>query len=228
MRSAVFFLLLLNHIQCRSGHRAKQQASPAPTARRSRTRNLPRWSGIAKYSSTTSSFRYSARPTNAAITWPGTGTTPISRWNFITVSGGRVTGLNISGRYYQGAIPSGIGNLTGLQTLALQTNSLTGGIPTTLGNLTKLQTLTLGSNQLTGRFPQELASLTNLESLTLAGGNNFTGCLPTALRGALATAFTTRATPMPAGVLDLEITSLWRTHEGSESWRENMRTSRAR
>ena len=143
MRSAVFFLLLLNHIQCRSGHRAKQQASPAPTARRSRTRNLPRWSGIAKYSSTTSSFRYSARPTNATIASPGTGTTPISRWNFITVSGGRVTGLNISGRYYQGVIP------------------------TTLGNLTKLQTLTLGSNQLTGRFPQELASLTNLESLTL-------------------------------------------------------------
>jgi hypothetical protein len=57
-----------------------------------------------------------------------------------------------------GEIPSSIGNLTNLRTLALQGNDLTGEIPSSIGDLTNLQYLNLFENQLTGVIPEEICN----------------------------------------------------------------------
>ena len=61
----------------------------------------------------------------------------------------------------QGGIPSGIGTLPALETLALQDNVLTGTLPPELGDLAQLQTLTLSGNLLTGSVPSDESSHPN-------------------------------------------------------------------
>ena len=80
-----------------------------------------------------------------------------------------------------GSIPSELGNLANLTTLALSYNQLTGSIPSELGNLANLTTLYLSSNQLSGAIPPELGNLANLTYLYLAD-NQLTGCVPATLQ----------------------------------------------
>ena len=91
---------------------------------------------------------------NASLNWSTT--SPIDRWDGITVSNSRVTRLR------------------------LRRSNLTGSIPATLGSLSNLQWLNLASNQLTGTIPIELGNLSNLNQLWLAG-NQLSGCIPSAL-----------------------------------------------
>jgi Leucine-rich repeat (LRR) protein len=67
--------------------------------------------------------------------------------------------LHIEGHQYNGAIPSEIGNLFLLTTLAFQHCSLTGTIPSEMGKLTALQELGLTGNFLSGTIPSELGVL---------------------------------------------------------------------
>ena len=81
-------------------------------------------------------------------TW-GTGSASellIQNWSGVTVSGGRVTALNLSGLGgdgdgVSGSIADEIGDLTGLSVLDLSYNSLTGAIPNQIGSLTGLTIL---------------------------------------------------------------------------------------
>ena len=101
-----------------------------------------------------------------------------NNWCGVTVSGDRVTELDLAYNQLTGGIPAELGNLTNLQSLDLYGNQLSGTIPTQLGNLTNLQELVLGYNQqIHGTIPPELGNLANLQYLDL-GYNQLTGTIP--------------------------------------------------
>ncbi|KAG8370722.1 hypothetical protein BUALT_Bualt13G0012900 [Buddleja alternifolia] len=79
-----------------------------------------------------------------------------------------------------GAIPSEIGNLTGLQVLALYSNQLTGFIPTTLGKLKQLEGIYLHDNRLQGFIPPDLCQMNNLVEFYV-NGNMLIGPIPECL-----------------------------------------------
>ena len=95
----------------------------------------------------------------------------------VTISGKRVTQINISDDFLRGSLLPEIGNLTALTDFRIQTNRLTGQLPAELGNLTNLQHLWLTPGNLTGRIPPELGNLTNLQTLWISG-NSLTGSIP--------------------------------------------------
>ncbi len=110
---------------------------------------------------------------------------PVNSWFGITVTAGRVVGIDltknpISGNNLIGTIPASIGKLDGLLFLRLGNNKLTGAIPTTLFNLTNLKELSLNNNQLTQTIPYSFGSLTNLTKLSLAG-NQLVGSIPNSI-----------------------------------------------
>ncbi len=112
-----------------------------------------------------------------------------SSWHGVTVIGGRVTELNLSGQVSNGTLSRGglsgtlpveIGNLNQLTRLDLSFSSLSGSIPSGLGDLTNLERLDLSFNSLSGSIPSELDDLANLESLILSS-NSLSGSIPTGL-----------------------------------------------
>ena len=106
---------------------------------------------------------------------------PLDQWYGIYTDGnGRVRWIDILNNKLTGSIPVELGNLTNLESLALNNNQLTGEIPVELGNLTNLESLSLDNNQLTGEIPVGLGNLTNLFALWLRG-NQLTGEIPVEL-----------------------------------------------
>ena len=107
-------------------------------------------------------------------------TNDIATWHGVTVSGGKVTDLDLRLNNLTGMIPTELGNLTNLENLNLTGNKLSGAIPTELGNLTNLEDLNLSFNQLSGALPASLGKLTNLKKLWLVN-NQLSGAIPTEL-----------------------------------------------
>ena len=105
---------------------------------------------------------------------------PLDAWHGVTVSDGRVTGLDLEQNQLTGPIPAELGRLSSLKDLQLYSNELTGPIPTELGNLSNLTALDLGGNQLTGSIPPELGNLSSLTWLDLFS-NQLTGPIPSEL-----------------------------------------------
>ena len=103
--------------------------------------------------------------------------TPITDWEGISVSHGRVTGLTANGKGLAGSIPSELGNLTDLTILNLSGNKLGGPIPAELGDLTNLTIFYLHNNELSGSIPSELGDLNVLTEVYL-NGNELTGPIP--------------------------------------------------
>jgi Leucine-rich repeat (LRR) protein len=66
-----------------------------------------------------------------------------------------------------GTLPASIGNLTGLETLALTENMVRGVIPEEIGELSLLKSLNLSVNILGGSLPDKLWTLKKLENLYL-------------------------------------------------------------
>ncbi|CDP00842.1 unnamed protein product [Coffea canephora] len=85
--------------------------------------------------------------------------------------------LYLSRNYFEGEIPSGIGECSGLQFLSLSYNKFRGYIPNGVWNLTTLTAIDLGENDLTGIIPQEIGNLSKLEVLML-GLNRLRGPIP--------------------------------------------------
>ena len=105
---------------------------------------------------------------------------PIHTWSGVTLTGGRVTGINLPHNNLQGTLPLQLGNLTHLKNLNLSENSLNGDIPITLGTLDSLTTLRLYHNNLNGSIPDELGNLMSLDTLELHQ-NNLIEHIPTSL-----------------------------------------------
>ncbi len=94
--------------------------------------------------------------------------TPVSGWYGVTVSGGRVTTIEMESNNLVGALSTSLGTLSMLTILDLYTNELSGSIPASLGNLTNLTYLLLGGNELSGSIPATLGNLTKLYALDLS------------------------------------------------------------
>lgn len=114
----------------------------------------------------------------------------IGEWEGVTTDRdtGRVTHLNLNGRGLTGNVPDEVVNLTALRELRLSHNSLTGEIPPWMSSnqLSSLELLNLSNNRLSGQIPVSLADLPSLTTLVLHG-NQFTGCIPLALKGLVPT-----------------------------------------
>ena len=89
----------------------------------------------------------------------------------------QVTNLWLSNNRITSTIPSGIGMMTNLQELDLESNLLEGSIPTELYSLSKLHTLVLHDNMLSGSISSLISQMTSLKILDL-DSNAISGELP--------------------------------------------------
>lgn len=102
---------------------------------------------------------------------------PLSEWHGVTISGNKITQLNLASNNLIGTLPPEIGDLVNLEFLSFYSgNNLYGTIPEEIGNLTELRVLSLESN-FTGTIPDSFANLTKLRGLWLSGAN-FEGNVP--------------------------------------------------
>ena len=107
--------------------------------------------------------------------------TLMSDWGGVTMSGGRVTAIDLRDQGLDGTIPGALGRLSELTSLNLRSNAdLSGEIPGSLNYLTNLTVLNLHSNSHTGEIPD--LSGTSLVELYLPG-NDLTGGVPAWLNG---------------------------------------------
>ena len=109
----------------------------------------------------------------ASLNWANS--LSMASWDGITVTGSRVTDIDLRSRQLTGTIPAALNSLTGLEELYLFSNELRGAIPDISG-LTSLRILHLNQNQLSGSIP-DLSSLTNLTNLELHQ-NRLSGPIP--------------------------------------------------
>ncbi len=119
-------------------------------------------------------------------------TQPVSTWEGVTLSGSKITELDLSSRNLigtlpdvfdeelfselrylsffdnklEGQIPASIGNITTLTYLDLDKNNFEGSVPVSFGNLINLQALWLSRNNLTS-IPEEIGNMSNLRTLYL-------------------------------------------------------------
>lgn len=88
-----------------------------------------------------------------------------------------IRSIDFSNNYFEGEIPTAIGQLVSLQVLNISQNYLTGKIPPQLGKLSLLESLDLSLNNLSDKIPQELVSLSFLSYLNLSY-NKLVGQIP--------------------------------------------------
>lgn len=76
-----------------------------------------------------------------------------------------------------GTLPTELGQILSLKDILFYQNSLTGTIPTEMGFLTRLSKLIFEINELSGNVPSEIGQLSNLDGLSFIG-NSLTGTIP--------------------------------------------------
>ncbi|XP_042409578.1 protein NSP-INTERACTING KINASE 1-like [Zingiber officinale] len=91
-----------------------------------------------------------------------------------------VIGLGTPGQNLSGTLSPSIGNLTNLEFVLLQNNSISGEIPAEIGKLSKLHTLDLSDNDFSGEIPASLGNLKDLMYLRF-NNNSLSGALPQSL-----------------------------------------------
>uniref|UniRef100_A0ACD5VC76 Uncharacterized protein n=1 Tax=Avena sativa TaxID=4498 RepID=A0ACD5VC76_AVESA len=87
--------------------------------------------------------------------------------------------LAIANTYISGVIPKSIGKLENLNELGLYNNSLSGHIPSSLGNLSQLNRLLAYYGNLEGPIPASLGELKSLYVLDLSTNYRLNGSIPT-------------------------------------------------
>ncbi len=78
--------------------------------------------------------------------------------------------FHLENNQLEGPIPD-LSGLTGLLDLYLHNNKLTGNLPSGLGNLTSLETFSVANNQLSGPLPDDLKELSELYMFYFGGTN---------------------------------------------------------
>jgi len=106
----------------------------------------------------------------------------VTEWFGVTVSGGRVTRIQLGTNNLIGPLPVSIGDLTELSFLGLMNNQISDTIPSEIGNLTKLVSIFWANNQLSGKIPSTINKLTSLIGF-FAKNNQLAGPLPSELGG---------------------------------------------
>ncbi len=101
----------------------------------------------------------------------------VDTWYGVTVSGGKVTKLQLNKNTLVGTIPASIGNLSGLTDLVLSRNTFSGGIPDAIGQLENLKNMDLSRSKFTGSIPVSLTNLIKMERLSL-NYNQLSGFIP--------------------------------------------------
>jgi len=103
----------------------------------------------------------------------------LSTWYGVTVTGGRVTGLNLISNNLIGSLPVSIQYLDALTILDLANNSkLIGSIPAGIGNMKELTLLYLSGSGFTGSFPTGILQLSNLIEINLNWQKFASGVMP--------------------------------------------------
>ncbi|KAI3932968.1 hypothetical protein MKW98_029201 [Papaver atlanticum] len=92
----------------------------------------------------------------------------------------RVTKINLRSLKLVGSISPHIGNLSFLEELILNNNSLNGEIPQQIGRLFRLKRLGLSNNSLEGEIPHNISRCINLIQLNISR-NNLMGSIPNEL-----------------------------------------------
>lgn len=82
----------------------------------------------------------------------------LSEWYGVKMSGGKVTGIELSENSLTGELTKRIAELTDLEVLDLSFNELSGSIPASIGSLKKIRKLVLGGNYFSGTIPSEITS----------------------------------------------------------------------
>jgi gliding motility-associated-like protein/uncharacterized delta-60 repeat protein len=103
-----------------------------------------------------------------------------STWHGVTITGCRVTGLDLQANNLDGELPQEIGDLTQLVDLNLSQNNIYGSIPPEIGLLINVKHLRLEQNQLTGQIPTEVGNMTWL-TLFDVSNNQLGGDLPASM-----------------------------------------------
>jgi Leucine-rich repeat (LRR) protein len=107
-------------------------------------------------------------------------TGPVRTWIGITVTGTRITAINLRENNLEGNIPASIGNLVNLTLLWLTQNHLSGSIPSSIGNLVNITRFWLNKNQLNGSIPSSIGNLVKLKDLDLSE-NQLSGSIPSSI-----------------------------------------------
>jgi len=100
-------------------------------------------------------------------------TAPLGSWQGVTVFNNRVSQLILNNNRLKGTIPSTLGNLGCVITIAFNNNQLIGEIPPSLASLPLIVALDLSNNQLTGPPPASFQQLTR-NAFLLINSNKFT------------------------------------------------------
>ncbi|MEP7319114.1 MAG: T9SS type A sorting domain-containing protein [Panacibacter sp.] len=103
------------------------------------------------------------------------GTIPSSIGNIV-----KLGSLAINNNNLNGAIPSSIGNLINLTNLNISSNQLSGAIPSSIGNLVNLTDLAINNNQLNGAIPLSIGNLLKLRNLKISN-NQLSGAIPSSI-----------------------------------------------
>jgi hypothetical protein len=101
----------------------------------------------------------------------------VSTWYGVEISNGRVVGLNLANNNLKGQLPSSIGNLQYLETLALFSNQIAGALPDSVYEISTLKLLLLNNNKFSGSLSPKIGNFNSLENLSLFD-NNFKGEIP--------------------------------------------------
>ncbi len=113
----------------------------------------------------------------------------VSTWNGITVNGGRVTEIYLSGNNLNGELQASIGSLTALQVIVMDNNNISGVLPDNFWDITTLVNIQLCcGNSIQGTISPSIGLMSSLNTLDL-GGNNFSGNLPSELFNATSLQF---------------------------------------
>ncbi|CAM8949279.1 unnamed protein product [Rhodiola kirilowii] len=89
----------------------------------------------------------------------------------------QIIGLDMSGNFFTGHIPSELGNMIHMSFLDISENKYSGEIPIELGKCLMLEALYMGGNMFTGRIPLSLSSLKGVHIVDLSR-NNLSGSIP--------------------------------------------------
>lgn len=101
----------------------------------------------------------------------------VSTWYGVEISNGRVVGLNLADNNLKGQLPSSIGDLQYLETLALFNNQIEGPLPDSVYEISTLKVLLLNNNKFSGSLSPKIGNFNSLENLSLFD-NNFEGKIP--------------------------------------------------